>query len=546
MLNDDINDIGKKFSPEEKEKILANAKKTYGEIKKSLETEGGNIAEEVRELVTRQLLKLSKAIQNEKTDPNTLTVISNQVQDSYTNQDTDKAKKLLSKMKAANKKKKEDDSFGTMSSVSSNSDSQEDTTTTAAATEKPSKATLKNIPAGNKETQEKYASSMDKTKPLDAWVLALRCVYETGTMPTQEKGMDFNRGMFKKLESSESSNERYMKKVAKELYEEKFDEGDGEIQKKLSDQMDELLNYVKNEAGETLERKLNTKMGKMKDVIVKRKYLTDNGGMIPYLRQQIAEKHPYVSYAGTKQSAAAAGVERKDYIMACIYYRLYYIYIMYRFATAIGEIRILADPQTAVKLAKIKKLDNSKLGNASSEQSTFGTEKNVANIFVQAIKQAEQIQLADITTMESFLGAIDGANRFLGEAPETSESEAEETQVTKLPKVLTDFITIMKMVQARKAFTSEKFNDLIKSNELNKVDLMQGWLNKNEKISQGNDYLATALKFMVYSKMYGTGGDVGWAKTFAKRNPKTIAALKAPAAALKVGKKALGIAKKLI
>jgi vacuolar-type H+-ATPase subunit H len=95
MLNDDINDIGKKFSPEEKEKILANAKKTYGEIKKSLETEGGNIAEEVRELVTRQLLKLSKAIQNEKTDPNTLTVISNQVQDSYTNQDTDKAKKII-------------------------------------------------------------------------------------------------------------------------------------------------------------------------------------------------------------------------------------------------------------------------------------------------------------------------------------------------------------------------------------------------------------------------------------------------------------------
>ena len=409
----------------------------------------------------------------------------------------------------------------------------------------PSNVTPKNIPAGSEETQKKYMKAMDMSKPLDAWVLALRCVFESATMPTDDDSKTFNLQMFKKLESNESKNEKWFKGVAGEYYEDLYEETDGEAQEKLDKKMELILNYVNNEASTTLLKKLNDQINKGKDARQKKIYLTNpSSGMIPYLYNKIAEKHPYVDYAGTKKDAEERGTDRADYVKACIYYRLYYIYIMYRFVTSIGHLRILADANAAIGFGKIKKLDNSSLGNASSEQSTFGTEKNVENIFVQAIKQAEQIELANITTMESFLGVIDDANRFLGEAPETPEPEAKETQVTKLPKVLTDFIAIMKMVRDRKAFTSEKFNDLIKSGELNKVDLMQGWLKKNEKISQGNDYLATALKFMAYSKMYGSGGDVGWAKTFAKRWPKVVGTLKAPITAFKIGKKVASGVKK--
>ena len=422
--------------------------------------------------------------------------------------------------------------MGTISSGEDNEKSE--------APKKPKKMTPKNIPAGSEETQKKYMKAMDMTKPLDSWVLALRCVFESATMPTDDDSKVFNLQMFKKLETNESKNEKWFKGVARKYYEDLYEETDGEAQEKLQKKMELILNYVNNEASTTLLKKLNDQINKGKDARQKKIYLTNqSSGMIPYLYNRIAEKHPYVDYAGTKKDAESRGTDRADYVKACIYYRLYYIYIMYSFVTSIGHLRILADANAAIGFGQIKKLDNSSLGNASDEQSTFGTEKNVANIFVQAIKQAEQIELANITTMESFLGAIDDANRFLGEAP-----EAEETQVTKLPKVLTDFIAIMKMVQARKAFTSEKFNDLINSDELNKVDLMQGWLNKNEKISQGNDYLATALKFMVYSKMYGSGGDVGWAKTFAKRWPKVVGTLKAPITAFNIGKKVAGGVKK--
>lgn len=415
-----------------------------------------------------------------------------------------------------------------------------------------------NVKAGSKETQEKY--KMDDAQPLESVIMGLRSIYDVGTMPGKQESKSFHKRIIKALETRESSNERHMKKVANKFYKRFFVEDENVEQKKLDDKMGELVNYTRNEA----HRRLKPKLKNLLTDNDKRKALTADGvGTIDYLYDSLVKMYPYTGYA-EKKASLKEGKDLESEIKACIYQRLYYIFIMYRFASAIGEIGILANPNQAVKYCEIKKLANGEKGNSQTDKSSFGTETNVQNIFNQAMEQVSQISTADITVMESI---VNDANKFMGEdlgieggvgdavtdaagkvvgnvVNKVKNAADKRAEQANLPKVLKDFVGLMKMVISRKAFSPEKFNTLVKANELNKVDLMQSWLKKNTELAKNNSYLQSALDFMVYSKMSGPGGDPKWSERFAARNPKITASLKGAVGTAKIAGKAAKLVSK--
>ena len=437
------------------------------------------------------------------------------------------------------------------------------------------------VTAGSKKTQEKY--KMDDSQPLESVVIALRSIYDVGTMPGKQESKTFHSRITKTLANKESSNERHMKKVANKFYDRFFIKEENAEQKKLDNKMGELINYTRNEA----HRRLLPKLKKLLTDNDKRKALTSEKGTIAYLYDSLVLKAPYTSYVEAKNTAEVGKVE--EYIKSCIYQRLYYIFIMYRFATAIGEISILANPNQAVKYCEIKKLDNKQKGTSAEDpQSNFGTETNVKNIFNQALTQVLQLDTADMTTMESSDYFLEAASKFLNEDPYSSlgidsdgtvnnvmakgmeigkstvkavtdtatttsndnslrtlnimrqipkrhlnTANKNKVEITKYPQVLADFIGLMASVFKKKGFSYEKFNTIATANELNKVDKMATWLSKNKNISKDN-YLKMVIDYMVYAKMNGPGGDPSWGERFLSRHPGIARAGKAYSGTKKV------------
>ena len=420
------------------------------------------------------------------------------------------------------------------------------------------------VPAGTKETQKKY--KVDLNKPIEAAILGLRCIHDTGTTPINGDGKKFLDQINLKLTSKESANEKFMKKAADKYYKEQFtskliliEENDEESDVTVSDENVIVIDDKKYDATEA-EKKLNlwitpfkqythescynkvrekikTKLKINRDY--KRALQAEGRGMVNAIYTTLVEAFPFISYQQAVVDAAERDLELEDWIKACIYNRLYYIYIIYRFSVSIGVSELIPNSLKAKTYIKLSSMDKELGGDKGNEQSNFGTETNVQNIFKQALIQASEIESTDITFFESDTHTINMANRFLGEVAGGTRDLTNIGKKVVLPKILTDFVALMEMVQKRKAFSLEKFNDLVNANELNKVDLMQGWLDKNKKVAEKNNYLQTVLQFMVYAKMYGSGGDVGWANKFMKRNPKTAALLRAPG---KI-KDALGTAK---
>lgn len=522
---------------------------------------------ELRQLVIDDYKKLKRSVRTEF-DKKLVDVLKAQIETlrvAIEAEDTNKAKKLADELVTMNDERDEDKinaaydklTSGTSTSPANTPPDEETETPPDEETETPpdeSSGTASVPPtavrpvaeAGTQETQKKYKVNLNK--PIEAAILGLRCIHDTGTTPINGNGKIFLDQITQKLASRESAIENFMKLAADEDYQknftgnlvkikengeesdvtassedviiindEKFNKKDAEFT--MENWMADLRDYTYNNCYDKVRKNIrdSRKINPDYKVLLQ----GENKGMINGFYTTMVAAFPFNNYQQAVVDAEERDVEVEDWIKACIYNRLYYIYIIYRFSVSISFKELIPRSEGAkgfIKLSSMNKVLGGDKDDMGNQQSVFGTETNVENIFNQALEQASKIEASDITFFESVTHTIDMANRFLGEADEVGKK-------VPLPKILTDFVAIMKMVKKTKAYSEEKFNNLVKANELNKVDLMQDWLTKNKKVAEKNNYLQTALQFMVYSKMYGAGGDAKWAEKFTARNPKTAKAV---------------------
>ena len=445
------------------------------------------------------------------------------------------------------------------------------------------------IEKGTKEDAEEYA--IDNNQPLENLVKMLGSIYNKGTMPAETNSDAFIKTQKKLLDSKESGNERYLKLQATKHFDLYYEDGLGNNQGKLASFQTEMDAYILKYVGTPF---IIGVKGTIKDTTQQ----TNFGKMYGHLLTHFVTSQDFVNTDSTnmnkkfpKASDDFAGW--KEVQISTMANKIYMIYIAYRFVTLIKKPTLLKNPEQANRFARYNQMKNKDIKMATGG-GQFGTETNVENILLQALKQSLQIKTADIKLVEGFLDTLDLANRFIVEDKYSSLGNIDPNQsadiankvvdtglaagaavkqvgkeikndnslrtlnimksipkrllnqvnknkaeINQFPEVLSKYIVLLSMVFNRGAFSPEKFNTLVTAKELNKVDQMQNWLEKNDAISKSNNYLQNSLDFMVWSKMNGPGGDPSWAERYSKRWPKFAKSLKLVGGAVKLGGKGL-------
>ena len=276
--------------------------------------------------------------------------------------------------------------------------------------EKEVDAKIKKIAVGSKETQEKY--KVNYAQPLEAAILALRSVYDVGTLPGNLTSDAFFDKISTNLENKESANERWMKKQAKIWYK-AYDENLGNDQAKLN----VVMTKISKHANENSFRKFKVNLKGEEIDSENLKLLIKPGGVINFLYDTLVKSWTYDSYETAVRTAAtrAGTPSPEEYILACIYNRLYYIYIMLRFSTAVGNSELMPAADQGIKWVNLKGMTNSEKGVSTTTGSSGGTAANVQNTLNQAMTQLLSIDTSDITVMESYIDTVNSANKFISE-----------------------------------------------------------------------------------------------------------------------------------
>lgn len=572
--------------------VLVMVRELYSELKERLEgEEGTDFDKKFAEVLRVRIIRLNNAIQDQAPDSE-IEAMSDEL---YTiNDERDEEK--ISALYAAGSS----GSYGTMNTERGGEGDGEGDGEGGGEPEPEVNDRAPDIPKGNEETSKKYV--LDYSQPLEAIVMMFRAVYDTGTMADDTKPKKFFPKILRLLISKESMNEKHIKAEAKKFYElyVDFDEETkkpADTQVTINTRMQELVTFANKNA---YEKSIDKLRSKIRNPEIKKFFTGPSTNLISAFYANFVGDYPFTTYAELKRKFPDPE-DLESALLACIYQRFYYIFVMYRFATVIGIPTMVPDINKAKGFFALSKLMN-KSRKSATDGKSGGSEANVQNILQQAMTQLLSIDTADITVMESYIDTVNSANQFMDEGlgdiigragkavgnaalntgkavvgaakdglvagkdavvktandtvannnPRTMrvlgsipagfvmKANANKEEITKYPQVVVDFIIFLSFLLRRKAFSSEQFNILVKAKEINKINLMSAWLAKNKEISQIYNYIGEAIAFMVDAKENGGDGGASALTKMGARSPKARLAAKGAIGTAKLVGKGLG------